>query len=102
MSATKKFGKFILITLCITTVLFIYKSGFDEEGDCELANLKMMRNLLNITTKEKFCNSTAITNLAGAEVQNALDFLANQSEAILNGTVGSYLGLGEDPASVVN
>jgi len=102
MSFTKKFGKLILVTLCISTILFIYKSGF-EEAECDLSNspVASIRQLLTKAEKDQWCQSIAIQNLAGSGVQNALDYLTNQSNALLASGVGAYLGLTEDPASVV-
>ena len=104
MSISKKFGKIILITLCITTILFVYKSGFDDE-DCHpkvLELLSPIRHLITKAQKDIFCNSIAIKNLAGADVQNAIDFLANQTQSLVINNVGKYIGLSEDPASVVS
>jgi hypothetical protein len=103
MSFSKKLGKLILITLCITTVLFIYKSGF-EDDKCDLSNTEIsdIRHLLTKAQKDVFCTAIAITNLAGADVANAVSFLTNQTDTAFNSTAGSYLGLSDDPASVVN
>ena len=103
MTTSKKFGKIILITLCITTILFVYKSGFDDE-DCDAKVLELLspvRHLITKAQKDIFCNSIAIKNLAGADVQNAIDFLANQTQTLVIDNVGKYIGLSDDPASVV-
>jgi len=103
MSLPKKFGKVILITLCLTTILFIYKSGF-EEDDCDLIYRGLTNNKRNLITKEQkdvICTSLALKNLAGSGVQNALDFLTSQSNKILSNNTVSFLGITEDHASVV-
>jgi hypothetical protein len=49
-----------------------------------------------------FCTAIAIKNLAGAGVDNAIQFLTNQTNALFASNYTSFLGLNEDPASVVN
>jgi len=109
MSFSKKFGIIALVSLCITTALFIYKTGFqdDREQFCEgvdMPELSHLRKLITKEQKEVFCSVVAIKQLAGPDVQNAINFLTNQTNMLFNSTnsnVTQFFGLSDDPASVV-
>ncbi len=75
----------ILITLCVTTFLLIFKSGFEDEP-CDLFSNNEFSHLRHLITKKEkslFCETTAIKSLAGGKVQNALDFLTKQTNELL-------------------
>jgi len=105
MSFSKKFGIIALVSLCITTALLIYKTGFqDRELFCEgydMPELSHLRNLITKDQRDKFCSAIEIKNLAGPDVQNAINFLTNQTNTLINSTAGQFFGLSDDPASVV-
>ncbi len=98
----KKLGKALMLTLCVTSVLFVLKAGFEEEtcGNLSSAQIRQIRKLLSKEQKDLFCTSIAIKNLAGQDVQNALDVLNKQANELL--AKASFLGLNDDPEAVVN